>query len=144
MIKVNIDRDKKVFKNFAMLPYAAKINIFESAFGIGRDKAKIIYTKIFSEMERQNRILKYAQIQKNITQHEAEEFEELQRLRIERSAKTEAKKHKKIRQEMGTITTLRTKKWSWVAIAHYFQKYLHFTVSDRYLKKVFAELHYLA
>jgi len=64
MIKVNIDRDKKVFKNFAMLPYVAKINIFESAFGIGRDKAKIIYTKIFSEMERQNRILKYAQIQK--------------------------------------------------------------------------------
>lgn len=143
--KINVDRDKKVFLNFAKLPYLAKINILQNAFGIKQNRAEAIYAKIFSEVERQNRILKFTQEQKNIPQHEAEIFEKLQRLRILRSAKTEPKKRKKIRQEIGTITTLRTKKWSWADISNYCQKYLHFKVSDRYLKKIFDELqHYLA
>jgi len=123
----------------------AKIFTLAQALDIPQAQAQEILDKITNEIKRQETLLALAHQKANISDKQAQEIEQLKRLRI--SKKTTVKKHVEGKQERlirlrfyHEIERLRSEGFGWRAISDYIKQNHHKTISFTTLKRDFEKI----
>jgi hypothetical protein len=123
----------------------AKIFTLSQALDIPQQEAQEMLDKITNEIKRQETLLALAHQKASISDKQAQEIEQLKKLRI--SKKTTVKKHVEGKQERlirlrfyHEIEKLRQENFSWRAISDYIKQNHHKTISFTTLKRVFEKI----
>jgi len=123
----------------------AKIFTLSQALDIPQAQVQEMLDKITNEIKRQETLLALAHQKANISDKQAQEIEQLKRLRI--SKKTATKKQIEGKQERlirlryyHEIERLRQENFGWRAISDYIKQNHHKTISFTTLKRVFEKI----
>jgi len=123
----------------------AKLFTLTQALDIPQQQAQEILDKITNEIKRQETLLALAHQKANISDKQAQEIEQLKRLRI--SKKTTVKKHIEGKQERlirlryyHEIQKLRQEGFGWRAISDYIKQNHKKTISFTTLKRNFEKI----
>jgi len=123
----------------------AKIFTLSQALDIPQQEAQEMLDKITNEIKRQETLLALAHQKASISDKQAQEIEQLKKLRI--SKKTSVKKHVEGKQERlirlryyHEIARLRQEGFGWRAISDYIKQNHHKSISFTTLKRAFEKI----